>query len=69
MSAVRIPACALKSVTPIVMPKGVTVVVDLDMTPKQRLTAVAELLGTGMSEQEAYEGLRAMFPQWFEVTA
>jgi hypothetical protein len=27
---------------------------------------VAELLGTGIGESEAYEGMRALFPDWFE---
>jgi hypothetical protein len=50
-------------------PRGHTVIVDLQMTPRQRLMAVAELLSNGMSEQEAYEGLRGLFPQWFKVEA
>ena len=69
MSDVRIPACALRGITPIMNPRGHTVIVDLQMTPRQRLMAVAELLSNGMSEQEAYEGLRGLFPQWFKVEA
>mgnify|MGYP003440551221 FL=1 len=69
MSTVRIQACAVQAITPQQMRLGAFVQVELSMTPGQRLSAVAQLLGSGMSEQEAYEGLRAMFPQWFEVTA
>lgn len=69
MSTVRIQACSVQSVVPQQMRIGAWVQVELQMTPGQRLSAVAQLLGSGMSEQEAYEGLRAMFPQWFEVTA
>lgn len=69
MSAVRIQACAVQAITPKQVRLGAFVQVELQMTPKQRLTAVAELLGSGMSEQEAFEGLRAIFPHWFEVTA
>ncbi len=65
MSAVRIQACAVSAVRPAQMLIGAVVLVDLDLTPAQRFAAVAELLGTGMSEQEAFEGLRGMFPQWF----
>lgn len=69
MSDVRIPACSVRAVTPIMNPRGHTVIVDLQMTPCRRLMAVAELLSNGMSEQEAYEGLRGLFPQWFKVEA
>lgn len=64
--AARIPACAVMSITPQQMRLGAMVLVDLALTPAQRWGAVAELLSTGMSEQDAYEGLRAMFPAWFE---
>ncbi len=49
MSDVRIPACSVRAVTPIMNPRGHTVIVDLQMTPRQRLMAVAELLSNGMS--------------------
>jgi len=62
---VRIQACAVRAVTPQQMRLGAVVLVDLDLTPAQRFTAVAELLGTGMSEQEARDGLLTMFPSWF----
>jgi len=66
MSAVRIQACAVAAIRPAQMARlGAVVMVDLDMTQGQRLMAVAELLSNGMSEQEAYEGLRGLFPQWF----
>lgn len=69
MSTVRIQACSVQSVVPQQMRLGAWVQVELSMTPGQRLSAVAQLLGSGMSEQEAFEGLRAIFPHWFEVTA
>lgn len=65
MSDVRIQACSVSAVRPAQMLIGAVVLVDLELTPGQRFAAVAELLGTGMSEQEAFEGLRGMFPQWF----
>lgn len=65
MSLARIQACALRSITPHVMHTVVTVVVELELTPAQRFAAVEDLLGSGMSQQEAYDGLRALFPGWF----
>lgn len=70
MSDARIQACAVRAIRPAQMARlGAVVLVDLDLTPGQRLMAVAELLSNGMSEQEAYEGLRGLFPQWFKVEA
>ena len=39
--------------------------VSLDVTLAQRFAAVAELLGTGIPEPDAYEGMRKLFPDWF----
>jgi hypothetical protein len=47
------------------VPNG-TLKVCIELTPKQCKLAVIELLGGFMSEQEAYEFLRAEFPEWFE---
>ena len=69
MRDVRIQDCSVQAITPQQTRLGAWVQVDLQMTPGQRLAAVAQLLGSGMSEQEAFEGLRGMFPQWSEVTA
>ena len=38
----------------------------LELTPKQCKLAVIAMLGGSMSEQEAYEFVRAEFPNWFE---
>lgn len=66
----RIQACAVRAVRAVQMPRiGAVVMVDLDMTMGQRLMAVAELLGNGMSEQEAREGVQALFPAWFAQEA
>lgn len=63
---VRIQACALRAVTPQIMRVGTQILVDLDMTTEQRFAAVAELLGVGIPEQVAYDGLCKLFPEWFD---
>ncbi len=66
MSAVHIQCAAVNALTPYTHRGEPLVNVVLDLTKDQRLRAVNELLGTGMSEQEAREGLMDLFPAWFE---
>lgn len=61
MSNVNIKCALVTSVVPV----GATLHIKIDITDRQRWAAVAELLGCGISEQDAYEGMKALFPDWF----
>ncbi len=65
MSAITISVDQVRAI----VPTDKRIRLSMELTTDQRKAAIRELLGNGWCERDAFEFLRAEFPEWFEVAA